>query len=76
MSDSKITISPRVARIIYFRFRDLCHAHGLTVQRGVEEVMRRALERARIPLDLQREAEGKEMHRVAMPGAHKEVRAG
>ncbi len=33
MSERRITISPKVDRKIYFRFKDLCHAH---VQAGGE----------------------------------------
>ncbi len=29
MSERRITISPKVDRKIYFRFKDLCHAHGI-----------------------------------------------
>ena len=28
MSERRITISPKVDRKIYFRFKDLCNAHG------------------------------------------------
>ncbi len=28
MSERRITISPKVDRKIYFRFKDLCDAHG------------------------------------------------
>ena len=46
MSERRITISPKVDRKIYFRFRDLCHAHGISAERGVEQAMKDVLERA------------------------------
>ncbi len=46
MSERRITISPKVSRQIYFRFRDLCHAHGIAVERGVEQAMEEVLDRA------------------------------
>ena len=46
MSERRITISPKVDRKIYFRFKDLCHAHGIAVERGVEQAMKEVLDRA------------------------------
>ncbi len=46
MSERRITISPKVDREIYFTFKDLCHAHGIAVERGVEQAMKDVLERA------------------------------
>ena len=46
MSERRITISPKVDRKIYFRFKDLCHAHGIAVERGVEQAMKDVLDRA------------------------------
>ena len=43
MSERRITISPKVDRKIYFRFKDLCHAHGIAVERGVEQAMKEVL---------------------------------
>ena len=49
MSERRITISPKVDRRIYFQFRDLCFAHGITVERGIEQALRQVLERAGVP---------------------------
>ena len=51
MSERRITISPKVDRRIYFRFKDLCHAHGIAVERGVEQVMKDVLDRAGVADD-------------------------
>ena len=51
MSERRITISPKVDRKIYFRFRDLCYAHGVTVERGVEQAMKDVLDRAGVAED-------------------------
>ena len=51
MSERRITISPKVDRKIYFRFRDLCHAHGISAERGVEQAMKDVLERAGVADD-------------------------
>jgi len=48
MPESRITITPRIARGVYFKFKSLCHAHRISVERGIEEALRRALERAAI----------------------------
>ncbi len=46
MSDVRITISPKVSKEVYTRFRDLCHANDIPVERGIEETLRTALHRA------------------------------
>ena len=51
MRDNRIVISPRVSRKIYFLFRDMCHSHGIAVERGIEEAIRSALARAGINPD-------------------------
>ncbi len=51
MSERRITISPKVDRKIYFRFKDLCHAHGIAVERGVEQAMKEVLDRAGVTDD-------------------------
>ena len=51
MSERRITISPKVDRKIYFRFRDLCHAHGISAERGVEQAMKDVLDRAGVADD-------------------------
>ncbi len=51
MSERRITISPKVDRKIYFRFKDLCHAHGIAVERGVEQAMKDVLDRAGVADD-------------------------
>ena len=51
MSERRITISPKVDRKIYFRFKDLCHAHGIAVERGVEQAMKDVLERVGVSDD-------------------------
>lgn len=51
MSERRITISPKVDRKIYFRFKDLCHAHGIAVERGVEQAMKDVLDRAGVAND-------------------------
>ena len=43
---SKIVIQPRVSRSAYFKFKQLCHAHSVPVERAIEELMKDALERA------------------------------
>ena len=40
MSERRITISPKVDRKIYFKFKDLCHAHGIAAERGIEQAMK------------------------------------
>jgi hypothetical protein len=42
--DDRITISPTVSRETYARFRSLCLAIGVPIERGIEEIMRRTLE--------------------------------
>ena len=42
----KLPIQPRIDSGLYYRFRALCHANGVTVERAVEELIRSALERA------------------------------
>jgi hypothetical protein len=56
-----IPIQPRVDRDLYFRFRALCHANGVTVERAVEELIRAALERAGVSDDAHREVQTKPM---------------
>ncbi len=51
MSERRITISPKVDRRIYFQFKDLCHAHGIAVERGVEQAMKEVLDRAGVTDD-------------------------
>ncbi len=51
MSERRITISPKVDRKIYFRFKDLCHAHDIAVERGIEQAMQNVLERAGVTGD-------------------------
>ncbi len=46
MSERRITISPKIDRNTYFKFRDLCHAHGIAVERGVEQAMKEVLDPA------------------------------
>jgi len=41
-----IPIQPRIDRDLYCRFRALCHASDVTVERAIEELMRSALDRA------------------------------
>jgi len=48
--EGRITISPRVGRRTYFAFRDLCHAHGIPVEKGINQALRRALEQAGVDL--------------------------
>jgi hypothetical protein len=43
-----IPIQPRIDRDLYFKFRALCHASDVTVERAIEELIRAALERAGI----------------------------
>ena len=54
MSERRITISPKVDRRIYFRFRDLCFAHGIAVERGVEQALKQVLDRAGVADDGER----------------------
>ena len=42
---AKRVIQPRISPQVYFAFRELCHANGVTVERAVEELMRDAVER-------------------------------
>ena len=51
MNERRITISPKVDRKIYFRFKDLCHAHGIAVERGVEQALKQVLDRAGVTDD-------------------------
>ncbi len=51
MSERRITISPKVDRRIYFTFKALCHAHGIAVERGVEQAMKEVLDRAGVADD-------------------------
>jgi hypothetical protein len=46
--EGRIVIQPRVSRETYVRFKSLAHAHGVTVERALEELMRSALQRAGI----------------------------
>ena len=48
MPRSKVTVTPRISRDVYFKFKSLCHAHRIPVERGIEEVLRAALERAQV----------------------------
>jgi len=50
MEERRITISPRVSRRTYFAFRDLCHAHGIPVEKGINQALRRALEQAGVDI--------------------------
>ena len=52
MRDRRITISPKVDRKTYFLFKDLCHAHHIPVEKGVEEALRNALQRAGVSIDV------------------------
>ena len=51
MSERRITISPKVDRNTYFRFKDLCHAHGIAAERGIEQAMKDVLDRAGVADD-------------------------
>lgn len=46
----KMLIQPRVDPFIYRSFKRLCHAHGITVEHGIEQAMIEVLERAGIPV--------------------------
>jgi hypothetical protein len=47
---SRIAIQPKVSRDVYFKFKALAIANGVTVERAIEQAMRDILARARIPL--------------------------
>ena len=49
--DTRMVINPRISRRIYFAFKALCRSNGFPVEKGIEEIMRMALERAEVPLD-------------------------
>jgi hypothetical protein len=42
----KLPIQSRVDRDTLFRFKNLAHSHGVSIERALEELMRGALERA------------------------------
>lgn len=44
----RIKIQPKIARSVYFPFRDLSHAMGVSVETAIETLMRDALERTGI----------------------------
>jgi len=57
----KVPIQPRIDGDLYFPFRALCHANGVTVERAVEELIRAALERAGVSDDQHAEMQTKPM---------------
>ena len=54
---TRVTIQPKVPRDVYFRFKQLCHAHDVSVERAIAELMREALERAGVS-SLERASKG------------------
>ena len=43
MGDRRINFTTRIDREVWFRFRDLCHSHKVSVERAVEALFREAL---------------------------------
>ena len=43
MSSQRVTFTTSIDRATYFRFRDLCHAHKVPIERAVEVLLRETL---------------------------------
>ncbi|MGH7688223.1 MAG: hypothetical protein ACREN3_01305 [Gemmatimonadaceae bacterium] len=50
MNVKRVT-QPRVEPTVYFKFQELCEAHGVAVERAIEGLMREAVERAEVNVE-------------------------